>query len=67
MNRKPDTTDYGKRIITYLEGKGISWTAWVFDPEWYPKMFESWDTYKLTECGEFFKQAMQSKLNVQKK
>ena len=54
-----DNGDYGKAIISYLEGKGISWVAWVFDPEWYPKMFESWDTYKLTESGEFFKQAMQ--------
>ena len=38
--------------------KGISWIAWVFDPEWYPRMFESWDTYKLTPGGEFFKKAM---------
>lgn len=50
--------DYGKAIISYLEGKGISWVAWVFDPEWYPRMFKSWDTYKLTESGEFFRQAM---------
>jgi endoglucanase len=54
-----DNEDYGKTIIRYLEGKGISWVAWVFDPEWYPSMIQSWSTYKLTECGEFFKQAMQ--------
>jgi hypothetical protein len=54
--------DYGKAIINYLEGKGIGWIAWVFDPEWYPSMFKSWDTYKLTESGEFFKQAMQGKI-----
>ena len=50
--------EYGNAIIKYLEDKGISWIAWVFDPEWYPRMFESWDTYKLTPGGEFFKQAM---------
>jgi endoglucanase len=50
--------DYGNAIINYLEGKGISWVAWVFDPEWYPRMFKSWETYKLTESGEFFRQAM---------
>jgi endoglucanase len=55
---KLDTQDYGNRIVTYLENRGISWMAWVFDAEWYPKMLESWDTYKLTECGEFFKKAM---------
>jgi endoglucanase len=49
---------YGKAIISYLEGRGISWVAWVFDPQWGPRMFESWDTYKLTESGEFFRVAL---------
>jgi hypothetical protein len=53
--------EYGKAIINYLERNGIGWIAWVFDPEWRPRMLESWDTYKLTESGEFFKQAMQAK------
>jgi endoglucanase len=53
--------EYGKSIISYLEGRGISWVAWVFDPEWGPRMIDSWDTYKLTESGEFFKQAMVTK------
>ena len=57
-----DNGEYGKAIINYLEHHGISWTAWVFDPEWYPRMFESWDTYKLTESGEFFKDAMHGKV-----
>jgi endoglucanase len=55
---KPDTSNYGERIIKYLEGKGISWCVWVFDPEWGPRLLESWDPYKLTESGEFFKEAM---------
>lgn len=50
--------EYGTAIINYLESKGISWIAWVFDPEWYPRMIKSWKTFDLTECGEFFKQAM---------
>ena len=54
-----DNGEYGKAIIKYLEGKGIGWIAWVFDPEWSPRMLQSWDTYRLTECGEFFKRAMQ--------
>jgi len=53
---------YGNQIIKYLESKGISWCAWVYDPEWGPRMLESWDTYKLTGAGEFFKQAMQGKI-----
>jgi len=59
--RKEDVIDenhYGPTIINYLENKGISWIAWVFDPDWHPNMFESWDNYKLTPPGEFFKKAM---------
>jgi hypothetical protein len=56
-----DNAAYGKAIVSYLEGRGISWVAWVFDPEWTPSMISSWDTYALTESGEFFKGAMQAK------
>jgi len=57
-----DNGEYGKAIIKYLEGRGIGWVAWVFDPEWGPSMLRSWDTYALTESGEFFQQAMQGKV-----
>lgn len=53
---------YGYRIIRYLESKGMSWTCWCFDPQWGPRVLESWDPYKLTPSGEFFQQAMQGKL-----
>ncbi len=53
---------YGKAIVTYLESKGIGWLAWVFDPEWYPGMIESWNTFKPTVNGEFFRQAIQGKI-----
>jgi endoglucanase len=54
-----DEDHYGNIIINYLEEKGISWVAWVFDPDWHPHIFSSWDTYELTGCGEFFKNQMQ--------
>jgi hypothetical protein len=38
----------------------MSWTAWVFDPEWGPNMLKSWN-YELTDMGKFFKEAMQAK------
>jgi hypothetical protein len=56
--------EYGKAIVNYLEGKGISWLAWVFDPEWHPKMFESWDNYKPTANGEFFRQELLKKFEI---
>jgi aryl-phospho-beta-D-glucosidase BglC (GH1 family) len=53
-----DYSDYGERIIKFLEGRGISWVVWIFDPEWFPPLITSWD-YKLSESGEFFSKAMQ--------
>lgn len=54
---------YGPRIIKYLEGKGISWLCWAFDPEWGPRLLRSWDSYELTESAEFFKKAMMGQLD----
>jgi len=51
--------EYGKEIITYLEKKKISWVCWVFDPLWNPNLLESWDGFKLSESGEFFKKELQ--------
>ncbi|HEY7090738.1 MAG TPA: cellulase family glycosylhydrolase, partial [Tepidisphaeraceae bacterium] len=48
---------YGNLIVNYLEGKGISWMAWVYDPQWGPPMLKSWN-YDLTASGEFFSNAM---------
>ena len=31
---------YGPAIIKYLEGKGMSWTVWCFDPEWGPTLLQ---------------------------
>jgi hypothetical protein len=62
----PNGNSYGNQIIGYLEGKGISWTVWVFDPDWGGAKIKNWN-YELTPGGEFFKQAMQGKLPVQQK
>jgi aryl-phospho-beta-D-glucosidase BglC (GH1 family) len=61
-----DAQHYGNRIISYLESKGISWMCWVYDPEWGPRLLKSWDTYELTESGDFFKKAMHGELEFQK-
>lgn len=60
-----DDDHYGNHIIGYLEKKGISWVCWVFDPEWGPRMMQSWDTYELTESGKFFRKAMHGELKIQ--
>lgn len=52
---------YGPAIIKYLEGKGISWTVWCFDPEWGPTLIRNWD-YQLTSSGEFAKAAMNGEI-----
>jgi len=49
--------DYGPAIVNYLEGKGISWVAWCFDPDWGPKLLLSWD-YDLSSSGKFFQEAL---------
>jgi hypothetical protein len=51
--------NYGERITRFLEERGISWTAWVFDDDWGPPMLKSYDGFALNACGEFFRQAMQ--------
>lgn len=58
-----DNGDYGKAIIQYLEGKGISWIWWVYDPQWTPGMIESWKTFKLTDCGKFFEKAAKGEID----
>ena len=58
----PQIADYGPTIIKYLESRGISWFAWVYDPEWEPSLISSWDTYAPTESGKFFNDALQGKM-----
>ena len=58
-------SDYGNSIIKYLEGKKISWVCWVFDPEWGPRLLQTWK-YDLTDGGKFFKKALHGELEFQK-
>jgi hypothetical protein len=55
-----------KLSLHYLEGNGISWLCWVYDPEWGPGMLKSRDSYELTGSGEFFKKALHGELEIQK-
>jgi len=48
---------YGPTLINYLEGKGISWTVWCFDPDWGPTLISNWN-YDLNSSGQFAKAAM---------
>jgi len=48
---------YGESIIRFFEERGISWTAWVFDPFWTPNLIEGWD-YTPTRSGRFFQQKL---------
>lgn len=34
-------TGYGVPFSAYLDSKGVSWTAWVFDNTWQPIMFDA--------------------------
>jgi endoglucanase len=52
--------DYGRRITAYFEKKGVSWTAWCFDPDWPPQLISDWD-YTPTTQGAFFRDYMLGK------
>ena len=52
---------YGPAIIKYLEGKGMSWAVWCFDPEWGPTLIRNWD-YQLNPSGEFARAAMHGEI-----
>ena len=43
---------YGEAIIDFFEERGISWTAWVFDPDWSPQLIQGWD-FTPTRQGAF--------------
>ncbi|WP_370978230.1 glycoside hydrolase family 5 protein [Agaribacterium sp. ZY112] len=55
-----DDMSYGPAIMDYLDAKGASWVAWVFDPDWTPNMYEGW-SYKPTQQGEYFRKVMLEK------
>jgi endoglucanase len=58
VGQAADPDRYAERITTFLEERGISWMAWVFDPEWWPQLLKSWDGFALTPEGVAFRAAM---------
>lgn len=48
---------YGPNIVEYMANKGVSYTVWVFDPDWSPVMIKDWN-FTPSEQGEFFKKEM---------
>ncbi len=49
---------YGDAITAYCKDRGISYTVWVFDPDWAPMLFSDWN-YTPTRQGKYFKAALQ--------
>jgi hypothetical protein len=48
---------YGRAVVDYFTRKGVSWTAWVFDPDWSPQLLTGWD-FRPTRQGVFFRDAL---------
>jgi len=48
------TATYGRAIVDYMAERGISWTAWCFDPDWSPTLIRDW-SFTPTVEGAFFK------------
>ena len=57
---------YGPNIAEYMAKKGVSYTVWVFDPEWSPVMIKDWN-FTPSEQGEFFRKEMLKARNQIKK
>lgn len=56
---------YGEAIVDFFNERGISWTAWVFDPVWSPQLIKNWQ-FEPTPQGRFFRKKMM-RLNPDKK
>jgi endoglucanase len=48
---------YGEAIVDFFEQRGISWVAWVFDPQWSPQLIQGWN-FEPTRQGRFFRDRM---------
>lgn len=60
-----DDGSYGPMIVDYMHERGISWTGWVFDPEWSPTMINNWE-FEPSEQGAFFKKVLQGNYDYNK-
>lgn len=50
--------NYVEVLTEYCDKKGISYTVWVFDDRWAPKLVEDLKTYKPTWYGEYWRKAL---------
>lgn len=48
---------YGDAITNYCRERGISYTVWVFDPNWSPMLFTDWN-FTPSRQGRYFKAAL---------
>jgi hypothetical protein len=48
---------YGDAITNYCRETGISYTVWVFDPQWAPMLISDWK-FTPTRQGRYFKKAL---------
>jgi len=48
---------YGDAITAYCADKGISYTVWVFDPQWAPMLISDWQ-FTPTRQGRYFKSTL---------
>lgn len=55
---------YGEAITKYCEENGISYTVWVFDPQWAPMLISDWN-FTPTRQGRYFKKALSKKVTNQ--
>ena len=51
---------YGDAITKYADANGISYTVWVFDPQWAPMLISDWK-FTPTRQGRYFKNALQKR------
>jgi len=51
---------YGDASTTYCAQRGISYSVWVFDPDWSPMLFTDW-SFTPSRQGAYFKKALQAK------
>lgn len=51
---------YGEAITAYAAKHGISYTVWVFDPDWPPSLLSDWD-YNPSRQGAYFRKAFKTR------
>jgi endoglucanase len=51
---------YGDAITGYCNQRGISYSVWVFDPDWSPMLFNDWQ-FTPSRQGLYFKKALSTR------